>query len=245
LDALNHLLFAVLLVTPVGLSTYRLTAKMLACYAVTVSVGYVALGPSMNLVRLTDIIAYLLIVYIVYLAWVKKEPLLKLSVLCIATVAIAGASHGADRVLGLFMQVPPAGSPFRPHNLWHSPLFALALSAVAAWAVPRALNLLSGLAHNVRGMQLTKLSPRAIPLLAATYLGYLIHVFADSITYDFDVWWLFPLSDVHFSLYDLANAGRLLALDTANPWGWAFYRLTPALIVCASVFACLCYLARD
>lgn len=244
MDALNHLLFAVLLVTPAGLSPYRLTAKMLACYAVTVSVGYVALGLSMNLVSLTDIIAYLLIVYIVYLAWVKKEPLLKLSMLCIATVAIAGASHGADRVLGLFMQVPPAGSPFRPHNLWHSPLFALALSAVSGWAIPRALNLLSRLAH-IRGMELTKLSPRTIPVLAATYLGYLIHVFADSITYDFDVWWLFPFSDTHFSLYDLANAGKLLALDAANPWGWVFYQLTLALIICASVFAGLCYLARD
>jgi len=217
---------------------------MLACYGVTVSVGYLALRLSTNLVYLTDIIAYLLIGYIIYLAWVKREPLLKLSMLCIATVTIAGASHGADRVLGMFMQVPLADSPFRPHNLWHSPLFALALSAVAVWAIPRALNLLSSLAHSVRGMELTKLSPKTVPLLAATYLGYLIHIFADSITYHFDVWWLFPFSDVHISLYDLAT-GKLLALDKANPWGWAFYQLTPALIVCASVFACLCYLAKD
>jgi len=245
LDALNHLLFAVLLVTPAGLSPYRLTAKMLACYAATASVGYVALGLSMDFIHLTDIVAYVIILYVLYLAWVKHENLLKLFMLCLATVAIAGASHGADRVFGILWQVPAADSPLRPHNIWHSPLFALALSVIAALAMPRALNLLSNLVYKIRAMELARFPPKTPPLIAATYLGYLVHIFADSITYDFDVWWLFPFSDVHFSLYDLANTGRLLALDTANPWGWAFYQLTPALIVCASVFACLYYLARD
>jgi len=245
LDALNHLLFAVLLVTPAGLSPYRLTARLLACYAVAVAGAYAALGLSMSFIHVTDIVAYSIVLCILYLAWVKQKAPLKLFMLCLATVAIAGASHGADRVFSMFCQVPPADSPFRPHNLWHSPLFGLALSAVAAFAVPRVLNLLSRLVFRARGVELPSISAKIVPLLAATYLGYLLHVFADAITYDFDVWWLFPFSESHYSLYDLANAGKLLALDAANPWGWAFYKLTPALIVCASVFALLCYLARD
>lgn len=233
-----------LLVTPLGLSSYRLTAKIVVCYAATVSIGYAVLGLSMSFINFTDLVAYLIILYILYLAWVKKKPFFKLFMLCTATVAIAGSSHGADRLFGLMGELPPMSSPFRPHNFWHSPIFALALSIIAVLIIPRILNLLSGFIARMRRIEWARFRPETIPLLAATYLGYLIHIFADSITYDFDVWWLFPFSNVHFSLYDLANTGKLLALDPANPWGWVFYYLTPALVICVIVFAGLCYLAK-
>lgn len=233
-----------LLVTPFGLSSYRLTAKIVACYVVTIVIGYAVLGLSMNFINFTDIVAYLIILYILYLAWVKKEPFFKLFMLCTATVTIAGNSHGADSIFGLIGQLPPMSSPFRPHNFWHSPLFALSLSIIAVLTIPRILNLLSGFIARTRRIEWAKFKPKTLPLLAVTYLGYLIHIFADSITYDFDVWWLFPFSNVHYSLYDLANTGELLALDPANPWGWVFYYLTPALIICAVVFVGLCYLAK-
>lgn len=233
-----------LLVTPFGLSSYRLTAKIVACYVVTVTIGYAVLGLSMSFIKVTDIVTALIILYILYLAWVKKKPFFKLFMVCTATAGIAGASHEADRFFGLIGQIPSMSSPFRPQNVWHSPLFALALSIFAVLIIPRILNLVSGFIARTRRIEWAKFRPKTIPLLAATYLGYLIHIFADSITYDFDVWWLFPFSNVHFSLYDLANTGKLLASDPANPWGWWFYYLTPALVICAVVFVGLCYLAK-
>lgn len=244
MDSLNHLLFAVLLVTPLGLSSYRLTGKIVACYAVVVSIGYTVLGLSMNFIHFTDLAAHLILLYILYLAWVKKKPFFKLFMLCAATMVIAGFSHSGDRLFALVGQLPSMTSPLRPHNLWHTPTFGLLLSALAALLIPRLLNSVRRGIAKVRKIEWARFNPRFVPLLAATYLGYLIHVFADSITYDFDVWWGFPFSRVHFSLYDLAHSGKLLAADPANPWGWWYYYLTPALIVIAMVFVGLCYLAR-
>lgn len=245
MDSLNHLIFAVLLVTPFGLSSYRLTAKIVLLYGGAVAVGYAFLGLSMNFIYLTDVVAYLIIFYILYLAWVRKRPFFKLFVLCLATVFIAGQSHGADRLFALIGQIPPMTSPIRPHNLWHTPAFGLILSAISAFLIPRFLNLAKGVIAKFREIDWANFDPSFVPLLAVTYLGYLIHVFADSITYDFDVWWMFPFSNIHFSLYDLADAGKLLATDPGNPWGWVYYYLTPALIIAAIVFVGLCYLARD
>lgn len=174
----------------------------------------------------------------------QEKPFFKLFMLCAATMVIAGFSHSGDRLFALVGQLPSMTSPLRPHNLWHTPTFGLLLSALAALLIPRLLNSVRRGIAKVRKIEWARFNPRFVPLLAATYLGYLIHVFADSITYDFDVWWGFPFSRVHFSLYDLAHSGKLLAADPANPWGWWYYYLTPALIVIAMVFVGLFYLAR-
>lgn len=244
MDSLNHLLFAVLLVTPAGLSSYRLTGKIVLCYGATVGIGYSIFGLSMNFIHFTDLVAGLLILYILYLAWIKKKPFFKLFMLVTATVIIAGQSHGADQLLGLFAEVPSKSCSLRPHNLWHTPIFAFLLSVIATLLIPRLLNFVRKGASKFRDVQWSKFDLKFVPLLASTYLGYLLHVFADTITYDFDVWWAFPLSDINFSLYQLADAGELLAGDPTNPWGWWYFYLTPALVVCAIVFVCLIYLIR-
>lgn len=244
MDSLNHLLFAILLATPIGLSSYRFTAKILGLYGVTVAVGYSLFGLSMTFVYFTDIIAYFIIFYILYLAWVKKKPFLKLFMLTATTVIIAGQSHGADQLLGLFVEIPSKSSVFRPHNLWHVPIFALLISGLSVLVIPKFLNYARRGIRKIRKVDWAKFTPDYISLLAVTFLGYLIHIFADSITYDFDVWWAFPFSRIHFSLYDLAESGKLLGESSYNPWGWIYYYLTPALVVCAAVYVGLAYLAR-
>lgn len=245
MDSLNHLLFAILLVTPAGLSSYRLTGKLVVCYGVTVGVGYSIFGLSMNFIHFTDVVAILLILYILYLAWVRKKPFFKLFMLSMAAVVIAGASHGADQLLGLFAEVPSQYCPLRPHNLWHTPAFAFVISVIAALLIPRLLNLIRKGVSKFRDVQWSKFNPKFVPLLASTYLGYLLHIFADTIIYDFDIWWAFPFSDTHFSLYQLADVSKLLAKDPMNPWNWEYYYLVPALIVAAIVFVVLLYLAED
>jgi membrane-bound metal-dependent hydrolase YbcI (DUF457 family) len=116
---------------------------------------------------------------------------------------------------------------------------------VTALVLPRLLNKISEIVNGKTSIELKNFDTKFAPLLSITFLGYLFHIFADSITYDFDIWWLFPLSDIHFSVYDLADTGRLLATDPANPWGWVYYYLTPALVAIAAVYLVLGYLSRN
>ncbi len=245
MDNLNHLLFAILLITPFGISSYRFAMKALLMYGAAVAIGYLVFDLSMNFVSFTGFLAYIIIFYILYMAWTGKKPFFKLFLLSLSTVFVAGQSHSADRFLGFFTEVPSMSSPFRPHNFWHAPFFAILLSALVALILPRILNSIGEIVRNKTQFQLKKFETKFLPLFSITFLGYLFHIFADSITYDFDVWWLFPFSDVHFSLYDLANAGKLLATDVANPWGWVYYYLTPALIVIAAIYLGLGYLSKS
>lgn len=245
MDSLNHLIFAVLLITPFGFCSYRFALKIVGAYAASVAVGYLAFGLSMNFVYFTDLVAYLIILYMLYLAWTGRRPYLKLFMFSAATVIVAGQSHGADHLLGFFAEVPSMTSPLRPHNFWHSPLVALLLSALTALLLPRLLNALRGIPERLASVELEEFKPDFMPILSITYLGYLFHVFADSITYDFDVWWLFPFSDLHFSIYELGDTGKLLATDPGNPWGWVYYYLTPALVALAAIYLGLGYMSGE
>jgi len=245
MDNFGHLLLVLLLSTLIGLSTYRFTAKITAFCVAAILPAFAVFGLSMNLIYFGDFVSYLIILYFLYLVLMRNESFLKLFMASFAAVILAGFSHSADRILiWIRGSIPSMDSPLRPHNLWHSPLFALSLSILATLIIPPVLNLLSQGISRINGSKLSKLEPKIIPLLAATYFGYLTHIFADSITYDFDVWWIFPFSNVHFSLYDLANNGRVLALDQANPWGWVYYWLTPAILIIFGIFVFLSYLIK-
>lgn len=245
MDSLSHLLFVFLVVTPLGWAPYRLVLKIASFSALIAGLAFVVFGTSSNFIYICEVVAHSTILYILYLMLVKKKPLLRFFMASLSAVVIAGFSHNADMILIWMDKCPPWDSPFRPHNFWHSPLFALFLSAIVVIAVPPLLNFISKGVGRVRKIRPTVLKPKFLPALSATYLGYLTHIFADTLIHDFDIWWLFPFSNIHFSLYDLANQGfRYSDPSPANPWGWWYYYLNPALIIAAFVFCILSYFAR-
>jgi hypothetical protein len=245
MDSLSHLLFVILLVTPLGLAPYRLTLKIVLFSAVVAGLAYAAFGITANFIYVSEVVAHLVILYLLYLILIRKKPFLKLFMASLAAVVIAGFSHWADQILIWVDRCPPMTSALRPHNFWHAPLFALALSAAVVLVTPPILNLLSRGISRMSKIKPIWIKPKLVPLLAVTYFGYLTHIFTDSLTYDFNVWWLFPFSNVNFSLFDLANEGvRFLPPSPANPWGWWYYYLTPALVIAAFVFFALCYFIK-
>lgn len=135
---------------------------------------------------------------------------------------LAGFSHCFDGfVLWLNGSIP--NGMWRPHHFWHTPVFAVVYSALVTplFSV------------------LLRLKPYR-DVFAMILIGYLLHILADTITYDFPIYWFWPLTDKgavsiarawippgdHTGFANaFGNPLYHFGFSPENPyWGWTMYR---------------------
>jgi hypothetical protein len=127
-------------------------------------------------------------------AWSRKEPRQRFFVcLLIGGQILSAYTHIFDAIFLKFTGAVPEGM-WRPHNILHTPLAALIIPLIALPFV----RLLVG-----------KISLWKIYFFLS--LGYFAHIVADSITYNFQLYLLWPFSGFHLSL-----AGMIQQPDAAS-----------------------------
>lgn len=166
--------------------------------------------------------------------WLRAEPRRQLALaIFIGALLLAAFTHVFDRLFLLFAPALPQGR-WRPHLFMHTPVFAVAYCAL--WTPLVALAMRTRVSWG---------------LWLALVFGYVLHIFGDAITYDFPIYWLWPVHDVHSSLAVffqppgvrtawLGNPAYVVAPPSVlNPEGWVVYKaefLVNALLVAAYGF---------
>jgi hypothetical protein len=129
-------------------------------------------------------------------AWSRKETRRRCFVcLLIGGQVLAAYTHAFDLLALKLTGSVPEGM-WRPHNILHTPLAALLVPLVAAPLV----RLLVGRIGYWR-------------IYFYLSLGYFLHIFMDSITYDYQLYPLWPLSGFSLSL-----AGMIQRPDAVSAW---------------------------
>ncbi|HEY1555720.1 MAG TPA: metal-dependent hydrolase [Kofleriaceae bacterium] len=139
--------------------------------------------------------------YILLIVWFRSERRKQLTLgVFIGGLILAAYSHLFDKAFLLFVDDLPTGM-WRPHNMIHSPFFGLALSALAVWPLAKLMKL-----------------PDRLPLFAAMAIGYLLHICMDTITYDYPIYWAWPVSDYHMTFYTAFHAPDVQSQWLGNPY---------------------------
>ena len=104
--------------------------------------------------------------------------------LLIGTQILSGFTHIFDVLAFKSLGYVPTGM-WRPHNILHTPLAAIVIPLMA---LPLVSYLMKGLSYKKAYFYLS--------------LGYFLHIFADTITYNYQIYPLWPLSSFHVALVD-------------------------------------------
>lgn len=130
------------------------------------------------------------------LLWSRRAPRMQAFVcLLIGGQVLSAYTHMFDViVLKLTGQIPTG--MWRPHNILHTPLAALVVSLVATPLV--------GLV--TRGLSRGR-------IFCFLLLGYLLHIFADTVTYGYPIYLFWPLHPYHVALIDVFQRP-----EVASPW---------------------------
>jgi hypothetical protein len=146
--------------------------------------------------------------YLLLIVWFRAERRKQLTLgVFIGALILAAYSHLFDKAFLLFMPQLPEGM-WRPHNMIHSPFFALALSAIFTPILGRLMKL-----------------PDRLALFAAMLIGYLMHITMDTITYHYPIYWLWPFSDYHSTFVTAFNPPD--ATSAAHWLGNPYYVASP------------------
>jgi len=139
--------------------------------------------------------------YALLIFWLRKERRKQLALaIGIGGLVLSCYSHLFDKAFLLFMPDLPDGM-WRPHNMIHTPMFAIALSALVTPLLARLMKMKSWL-----------------PLFAALVLGYMLHITMDTITYDYPIYWLWPFSDYHSTFITAFQQPDAVSSWLGNPF---------------------------
>jgi len=132
--------------------------------------------------------------------WIRKDERRQYFVcLLIGSQILSAYTHAFD-VLWLKLTGAIPEGMWRPHNILHTPLAALAIplivTPVAGWIMKN------------------KNWARIFFYLTA---GYFLHIICDTITYNFQIYPVWPLSDYHFSLVSFFQQPDAVSSWLGNP----------------------------
>jgi hypothetical protein len=139
--------------------------------------------------------------------WFRRGTRGRKLALCvgIGALVLSAYSHLFDKITLHFLPDLPEGM-WRPHNVFHTPFAAIALSALAAPLL-------------AWGMKL----PDRRTIFGALALGYLLHIFVDTTTYNYPIYWLWPFSDLNTDFIHYFQAP-----DVSSKWlGDPFFVASP------------------
>lgn len=239
MDIFSHFVFIIALILPIlSMDESEDIWKILFVVVSFSLVVFFIIAMSIPFLIWSGALACSAMVYFFYKSLENRRYFFVFSAI-VGAVAVSSLSHVVDyMVIALPISIPPMDSPFRPQNLWHTISFSILLTGLTALLLPKLHR------HFSSKFNYKKYEFGFISVFSSILLGYLSHIFADSITYDFDVWWAFPFSDIHFSLYDLADSGLLLMESNANPWNWVYYYLNVPLLLFALSYLILIVLIK-
>jgi hypothetical protein len=152
----------------------------------------------------------------------------------IGSQLLAGFSHPFDLLLLKTIGYVPEGI-WRPQHFWHTPLFGFTYCLLVSGAVWKLLKM-----------------PRYTLALGGLCLGYALHITADTITYEFPIYWFWPFSDWGWAMTD-AFVPSFTGVATTfghvlykfgdvnyNPhWGWVIYQTEPLINVLLAGLFCV------
>lgn len=124
---------------------------------------------------------------------------------------------------------------WRPHNLWHTPLFSLIAAVVISVVLFYGMEILAKRAKDEKIRFRTPL----LTLILVSWIGYLIHILGDTLTYDFDIFYFWPFHDYSASFYDFANNGFIVSCPPANPDCFIYYWAMPIFAWAALILTIL------
>ncbi len=238
MDAWGHMLFAFAIA--IGLGIYPIE-KVKGLFGFMVGVMFInflialAKNPIYNgigVILRAPVIGYLLYKRSTTNDPLEKAKLEQLSAVLFAATYISAASHAFDQVLHDSGYVVEWHSMWRGHNLWHSPFTGIVFSFLIAIIFINFFRYISKKGY-------PEIEPNSTfnALFFASLLGYLTHIIADVITYDFQVFWLFPFHDYHFSGEDIVNHGIMTEDARANkPEGTVYYWSIPFFAFVTALF---------
>jgi membrane-bound metal-dependent hydrolase YbcI (DUF457 family) len=141
--------------------------------------------------------------YLFCLLWLRAEPRKQLTLaIFIGALILPAYSHAFDKLTLLFADALPEGM-WRPHNVLHSPFAGLLLSTLAT-------PLLCWLMKRPPGTRLA--------IFVGLIIGYVLHIVADTITYDYPIYWLWPFSDYHSTMITAFQAPDAVSHWLGNPY---------------------------
>jgi len=209
-----------------GVVSRKTTWKVAGFYAATMipfAVWTHFFSPGMSAMNYVDWMGNLAGLFVLAWWWRTRSPESRsLLVILVGSQLLAGFSHTGDLIMLHVAGYIPAEGMWRPHHIWHTPVFALVYCGLTA--------------HLVSALVGLKSAGKAFLLLL---LGYLLHVVGDTLTYDFPIYWLWPFSD--FGAMSLAkawmpstdcagfgNALYTFGASEHNPkWGFTIYTAEP------------------
>lgn len=240
MDIFSHFIFTVAIMAPIfGFKEISFICKVLFTSSVFAIFCYAFLGMNMAYLFAVGAFSFVAMGHFLHRSLKGDRNLFILFCSLFGAIFLAGFSHIGDYLWILLGNVPSMYSPIRPQNLWHVPIFAFSLSLIS---IPILIEIVEYFSSRFDLYSFPKFNFRSI--LSATFLGYLFHIFTDSITYDFDIWWFYPFSKTHFSLYDLANEGILMMETSTNPWSWVYYYLTIPILLFVLIYVLLVLLIK-
>jgi hypothetical protein len=182
--------------------TWRIIAYYLVVMLVFVAWTHVADPRSVAALYIdwTGNLAGLLFVYL----YARKGQLSErfFVAMIIGSQLLGGFSHPFDFILLKAIGHIPEGM-WRPQHFWHTPLFAVAYSTLVAPLVAKLLRVSFKQAW------------------CALVLGYALHIVADTITYDFPIYWFWPFTD--WGAFSLEAAFRPECAGTYKTFGSVLY----------------------
>jgi hypothetical protein len=239
---LGHLAFTTQTFSLAGLIKLKDFTKILIAYLLSMIVIYFWASwfkPTLWIMYFYDDITWVIFLVLVIYRYRDELGVRLLIAALVGSQVLSGFSHAFDR-LSLILFGTVSTGMWEPHNFWHSPLFAIMPCLVFTPIVTRFL----------------KIPNRGLVFLTL-YLGYSLHVLADTITYDFPIYWAWPFSDFKWSIYQAfappipAGSGLFghpfinVGTSAYNAqWGWVMYAAEPAIIAILMVYCYLIYLIR-
>ena len=166
--------------------------------------------------------------------WIRKDERRQYFVcLLIGSQILSAYTHAFD-VLWLKLTGAIPEGMWRPHNILHTPLAAVVISLIATPLTGWIMRLLQKSSPDViatpslsrgkqsHGIAAAPLGPRNDfckmgKIFFFLTLGYFLHIFADTITYNFQIYPVWPLSDYHFSLVSFFQQPDAVSSWLGNP----------------------------
>lgn len=210
-----------------GMITPRDAGKIYLSYGVIMFIVFFWAtwgGGSMWIMHFIDLITWVVFFAIFFSRYRGTTGEKSLIAALIGSQILSGFSHTFDKLSLMIFGSVPEGM-WQPHIFWHSPLFAIMPCLVFTPVVSRLLKI-----------------PGRLLVFASLYLGYALHILADTITYDFPIYWLWPFHDFHWSIYrsfcpplpvELGKFGSSFVnfgtSDYNAKWSWIMYSSEPAI----------------
>lgn len=230
MDAWGHMLFAFAIAIGIGLYPAQPMKKLLFFMIAVMFVNFLIAAflenPIYNGIGVmlrAPVIGYLLYKRSQSSSAEDQARLEQLAIVLFGATYLSAASHAFDQVLddsGFFIEWRDM---WRGHNVWHAPMTAIIFSFLTALIVFYGFRYIGESKNEIFITRSTVLG-----LFLACTFGYFTHIIADTITYDFQIFWFFPFIDYSFSGEDIVNHGIFTEQPRPNkPEGTVYYWSIP------------------